>query len=232
MISKYFFSLISVALAYSSSNSGRPSPADRKFNSTAIEDVINEVKSLISDQNLSLTFENCFPNTLDTTVEYTFDPKTNLSDTFVITGDIPAMWQRDSTNQVLPYIEFALKDPNLQSLLKGVINRQKKNVLLDAYPNAFNKNPTGSPFDSDTTTKIVDGKPVNAMNKMIWERKYEIDSPSAVLKLATEYYFATKDSSFIDNDWLNALRTFNIILFFIFFLFRWKFFFRKNIAIN
>ena len=38
-------------------------------------------------------FENCFPNTLETTVHYrTTDGKL---DTFVYTGDIHAMWLRD-----------------------------------------------------------------------------------------------------------------------------------------
>lgn len=216
MLFKYLLSLIPFAIGFTSSNS-RPLPADRKFNSTVIENVILEAKSLISDQNLSLTFENCFPNTLDTTVEYSIDSKTNISDTFVITGDIPAMWQRDSSNQVLPYIQFAKNDSHLQSMLKGVINRQKKNVLLDAYPNAFNKDPTDSPYQSDITTKIVNGQKINAMTKMIWERKYEIDSPAAVLRLATEYYFATDDSSFIDSDWLDALSIFFLMLFLFYF---------------
>ena len=85
------------------------------------------------------------------------------------------------------------------------LHRQKKNVLIDAYPNAFSKIPTDSPYQGDQTTKIVKGKPVNAMNKMIWERKFEIDSVAAVLRLATEFYFVTKDASFIDENWLLAL---------------------------
>lgn len=197
----FIFLLSNFYLAISS----RPPPAMRNFNSSAIEQVILDAKSIIYDPLLFSIFENCFPNTLDTTVEYTFDQKTNIADTFIITGDIFAMWQRDSTNQVLPYVKYALKDENLQNMLRGVINRQKKNILLDAYPNAFNKEASGSPYQDDITYKIVDGKRVNGMNDMIWERKYEIDSVAAVLKLATEYYFTTKDSSFIDDDWLVAL---------------------------
>lgn len=205
--------LISATIMASFSAANRPDPANRNFNSTIIEKVIQECKTIISDKNLSLTFENCFPNTLDTTVEFSVDNETGLPDTFVITGDIPAMWQRDSSNQVLPYIQFAIEDPHLQAMLKGVINRQKKNVLLDPYPNAFNKNATGSPWEKDITTKIVDGKQVDGMTKMIWERKYEIDSVASVLRLATEYYFQTGDSSFVDIDWLSALRSFKFSLF-------------------
>ena len=212
----YLANLIFIMLILSLVNpvypaNNRPAPSERNFNSTIIETVIKEIKSMISDADLALIFENCFPNTLDTTVEFSLDPKTNNPDTFVITGDIPAMWQRDSANQVFPYVQFALKDENLKNLLKGVINRQKKNVLLDAYPNAYNKNASGSPYQTDETTKIVDGKRVDAMNPSIWERKYEIDSVSAVLRLATEYYSVTKDKSFIDDDWLKALRRNSLI---------------------
>jgi len=209
MFFRFFFLTLLITLVHPLVLTSRPAPSDRKFNSTAIEAVITETKSIISNQNLSVTFENCFPNTLDTTVEYSLDPKTNIPDTFVITGDIPAMWQRDSSHQVFPYVQFAPKDDKLKSMLLGVINRQKKNVLYDAYPNAFNKEPTGSPYDSDQTTKIVNGKAVDAMQKIIWERKYEIDSVASILRLATEYYFVTKDKSFIDDDWLTALRNFS-----------------------
>ena len=109
---------------------------------------------------------------------------------------------------------FFLFDIHLQKVISNRSapeNRQKKNVLLDAYPNAFNKNASGSPYQNDITTKIVDGKSVNGMNDMIWERKYEIDSVAAVLKLATEYYFTTNDSSFIDDDWLLALSKLKIM---------------------
>lgn len=204
-----FPSLLLMTIANATNlTSGRPLPINRKFNSTIIESVIKETKSIISDPVFSVTFENCFPNTLDTTVEYSLDQKTGIHDTFVITGDIPAMWQRDSSNQVFPYVQFAIQDQNLQKMLLGVVNRQKKNVLIDAYPNAFNKEETGSPWDSDSTTKIVNGTPVDAMQKIIWERKYEIDSVANVLRLATEYYFQTKDPSFLDDGWFSALRNF------------------------
>ncbi len=53
-------------------------------------------------------FENCYPNTLDTTVRY--EEKNGKHDTFVITGDIEAMWLRDSTAQVWPYLPLVNKD--------------------------------------------------------------------------------------------------------------------------
>ena len=70
--------------------SARPAPAQRRFVSEAVEAKIVEVKHAIADPELAWLFENCFPNTLDTTV--TFGTRDNRPDTFVITGDINAMW--------------------------------------------------------------------------------------------------------------------------------------------
>lgn len=181
-------------------------PTNRAFTSEIIESVISEITSIIKDPILSTTFTNSFPNTLDTTVHYEYDQITKKPDTFVITGDIPAMWLRDSTNQVLPYIQFANQDKKLRLMILGLINRQVRNVNIDAYANAFNKNDSvSSPNRYDITTKIADGKKVNAMNNNLWERKYEIDSVAAVLKLANQFFESTNDSSFIDEDFLNAL---------------------------
>jgi meiotically up-regulated gene 157 (Mug157) protein len=80
-------------------------------------------------------FGNCFPNTLDTTVmPGRFEGK---PDTAVITGDIPAMWLRDSSAQVWPYLPLAAKDSALRELLEGVIRRQTRCLPIDTYANAF-----------------------------------------------------------------------------------------------
>ena len=104
--------------------SKRPLPADRRFHSEAVEDYIRSTKGLIRDRDLREIFSNCFPNTLDTTVRPgTFEGK---PDTSVITGDIPAMWLRDSSAQVWPYLPLASKDDPLRSLLEGVVRRQTR----------------------------------------------------------------------------------------------------------
>jgi hypothetical protein len=95
--------------------SKRPEPSARKFQSEAVEAFISDTRRQIGDPELAALFTNCFPNTLDTTVEVgEFEGK---PDTAVITGDIPAMWLRDSSAQVWPYLPLAAKDPALRRLL-------------------------------------------------------------------------------------------------------------------
>jgi len=129
--------------------SGRPPLGARRFTSPAVEATIAAVKRDVADPELARLFENCFPNTLDTTVRYT--EKGGRPDTFVITGDIEAMWLRDSSAQVWPYLPLAREDPGLQKLLAGVVHRQAACILIDPYANAFNDGPTGSEWAKDLT---------------------------------------------------------------------------------
>src|SRR5262249_5065825 len=88
--------------------SARPAPPDRKFRSEAVEAALVEPTRSIAAPELAWLFENCFPNTLDTTVHYT--TVDGRPDTFVVTGDIDAMWLRDSSAQVWPYLPLAKDD--------------------------------------------------------------------------------------------------------------------------
>lgn len=173
----------------------RPPLAERKFTSDAIEKTITQIKKAIPDKQLSWLFENCFPNTLDTTVD--FEIINNKPDTYVITGDIDAMWLRDSTAQVWPYLPFIKEDKKLQELIKGVINRQTKCILLDPYANAFYKDPNKV---SEWKNDLTDMKPG------IHERKWEIDSLCYPVRLAHKYFELTGDTSCFDADWLEAMR--------------------------
>lgn len=174
--------------------SRRPPLDKRAFTSEAIEAKIAEVKRAIADEELAWMFENCFPNTLDTTIRFRW--RNDKPDTFVITGDIPAMWLRDSTAQVWPYLPFAKEDGKLKQLLAGVVHRQTRCVLLDPYANAFNDGPTSGPWQQDRT----------AMKPELHERKWEIDSLCYVVRLAHGYWQQTGDGSVFDQDWREAMR--------------------------
>jgi meiotically up-regulated gene 157 (Mug157) protein len=179
--------------------SARPAPADRRFVSPAVEACIARVKAQIRDPNLAVLFETCFPNTLDTTVTTSIiDGK---PDSFVITGDIDAMWLRDSSAQVWPYLPLAKNDDALRTLYRGLIARQARCVLIAPYANAFMRDPTAmtnlSWAQHDRT----------AMKPGVAERKWEIDSLCWPVRLAYGYWRATGDLVPLDDTWREAART-------------------------
>lgn len=180
--------------------SNRPPKQERLFHSEIIEKKIQEVKQMLTNPYLAWMFENCFPNTLDTTVHYR--QSDGEDDTFVYTGDIHAMWLRDSGAQVWPYVQFANSDVELKKMIRGVILRQWKCINIDPYANAFNDGPTGGPWMNDDTD----------MKPELHERKYEIDSLCYPLRLAYHYWKVTGDDSVFNDQWIQAissiLRTF------------------------
>ena len=180
-------------LAQRDFSSRRPAPAQRKFVSDAVEARIAEVKRVIADPELAWLFENCFPNTLDTTV--TFGTRNDRPDTLVVTGDINAMWLRDSTAQVTPYLPLAPKDKHLKDLIAGVINRQTHCILIDRYANAFSFGAKACPWG-------VNDKP--ALTPDLCERKWEIDSLCYPVRLAYFYWKTTGDTSCFHSEWQQA----------------------------
>lgn len=175
--------------------SKRPLVGDRLFTSKAIEKEIVRVTKLLKNAKLAWMFENCFPNTLDTTVRFEHK-KGQKPDTSVYTGDIHAMWLRDSGAQVFPYVQLANNDPALKQMLIGVILRQFNSINLDPYANAFytDTNQVGS-WASD----ITDMKPG------VHERKWEIDSLCYPIRLAYHYWKTTGDASVFDEEWQQAI---------------------------
>jgi hypothetical protein len=170
----------------------RPAPAQRCFRSDAVEGEIARIAAL-AEPELAWLFGNCFPNTLDTTVRH--GERDGGPDTFVITGDIDAMWLRDSTAQVWPYLPLCRRDAALARLVAGVVRRQAALVRIDPYANAFNDGPTGRGWQRDQT----------AMKPELHERKWEIDSLCYVVRLAHGYWRATDDASCFDGPWCDAM---------------------------
>lgn len=158
-----------------------------------IKSIGEELSSHIENSKLKKIFYNCFINTIETTVIM------NENDTFVITGDIPAMWLRDSTSQVEHYLPFVNKYPVLKDLFVGLINRQINCILIDPYANAFNIEANGKKWDNDITKD----------SPWVWERKYEIDSLCFPIRLIYKYWKKSNDTTFF-NDKIKDV--FNIII--------------------
>jgi meiotically up-regulated gene 157 (Mug157) protein len=172
----------------------RPAADQRRFRSQAVEGAITEFQQNVKDPELGWLFGNCFPNTLDTTV--THSTPGGRPDTYVITGDIDAMWLRDSSAQVWPYLALAPQDAPLRQLIAGVINRQTRCVLQDPYANAFygDKTKVGE-WKSDLT----------AMQPGVHERKWEIDSLCYPIRLGYQYWKITGDNQPFDAQWRQAI---------------------------
>jgi meiotically up-regulated gene 157 (Mug157) protein len=179
--------------------SQRPPLAQRKFVSPAVEAWIARTKAKIGDPELAWLFENCYPNTLDTTVHAgTLHGK---PDTFIVTGDIDAMWMRDSSAQVWPYVSLAAHDEPLQRMFRGLIRRHVLCISIDPYANAFLPDPKGKSKLTWAQQDITDMRPGVA------ERKWEIDSLCYPIRLANAYWKATGDRQPFDDDWRAAMHT-------------------------
>lgn len=177
----------------------RPVVNKRLFKSKVVEEQILRIQKLLTNKKLAWMFTNCFPNTLDTTVHFRYFDD-GSPDTFVYTGDIHAMWLRDSGAQVWPYVQFANEDQKLKKLLAGVINRQMECINIDSYANAFNDGPTGGEWMKDLTK----------MRPEVHERKWEIDSLCYPIRLAYQYWKVTGDTSVFGEKWLKAIE--NILI--------------------
>ena len=168
----------------------------RHFQSKAVDAAIKSFQSKVKNPELNWLFENCFPNTLDTTVYYT--EENGKPDTYVITGDIDAMWLRDSSAQVWPYLQFVNEDPALKKLIAGVIGHQTKCILKDPYANAFygDAQKVGE-WKTDQTTMLPG----------IHERKWEIDSLCYPIRLSYYYWKKTGDKQPFTADWKKGIET-------------------------
>lgn len=153
----------------------------------SVEALIDQIMEKCGEEHRdwAVNFKASFANTLTTTIKIQDD-----GTTFVLTGDIPAMWLRDSTAQVRPYLVLAKKDKNLEAMIAGLVKRQFKYINLDPYANAFNEFANGLGHQSDDTE----------MNDWIWERKYEVDSLCYPVQLAYLLYKNTGCTSHFDEE--------------------------------
>lgn len=163
----------------------RPEPHERLFRSDAIEEAIDTIAGEIADEDIRKMFVQCFPNTLDTTVYHR--EREGHPDTFVVTGDIPAMWLRDSVNQVWPYLPFIDRDDEIKQLFLGLLHRQVLCVGSDPYANAFKR---------DMEEDHIE----------VWERKWELDSLVSFIRLSCGYFEKTGDIKPFDDRWISAIQ--------------------------
>jgi meiotically up-regulated gene 157 (Mug157) protein len=150
----------------------------------AIHDTVRDMQERLAEwPELAEVFAACYLNSLETTVELQDD-----GTTFVVTGDIPAMWLRDSSAQVWPYVPLASRDSEVRRLVRGLMLRQARYIHIDAYANAFNRAPTGSGTPGDRPQA----------SPWVWERKFELDSLCYPLALCDAYWTATGDAAAFD----------------------------------
>ena len=170
----------------------RPPVAERHFVSQTVEKKIAETTAQLTNKKLAWMFANCFPNTLDTTVY-----PNGEGDTFVYTGDIAAMWLRDSGAQVWTYMRFIAEDEELRKMIAGVILRQFRCIQIDPYANAFYKE---ADKVGEWASDLTDMRPG------VHERKWEIDSHCYPIRLAYEYWKRSGDTSIFGEDWLGSIQ--------------------------
>lgn len=107
--------------------------------------------------------------------------------TRVITGDIPAMWLRDSSTTMRPFVLLAEQDDEVRRALEGVVRQQWRLVALDPWANAFG--------EGGRWWHRLD-RPAPAPG--VWERKYELDSLAFPLQLAWQLWRITGSTAALD----------------------------------
>lgn len=171
----------------------RPSPQNRAFYSPELDEYLDEISQRIQNLEIRRLFTNAFANTLDTTAyNYIRDGKNH---TYIITGDIEAMWLRDSTAQVWHYLPLAKTSTEIDTLLTGLIANQARCILVDPYANAF--------YDQDKLG--IHATDMTQMLPVVHERKWELDSLIYPIALATAYWKLTQNQIPFDAQWSDSI---------------------------
>ena len=156
-----------------------------------LNDEADQICEKINNNKLKVMFKQCFLNTIETTTKIMED-----GTSYVFTGDIPAMWLRDSSCQVIHYLPFCSQNEYLKKLISGLIRRQMNYIQVDPYANAFNEEPNGRGHKSDLTDHF----------DFVWERKYEVDSLCYPIWLAYKYWKNTGDTSIFDKTFEKSIQ--------------------------
>lgn len=182
-------------------SSMRPDTRCRTFRSEVIEQYIGDMTAKIADPDLSRLFENTFPNTLDTTIKW---HDKDIPKTFIITGDIDAMWIRDSTFSLDPYHEFSKEDPALLKLIAGTIETQASFLAIAPHCNAFQ--PPAEARIAANYSSFYDAVTPHYDPDRVFECKYEIDSLASFFYLSRRHFQATNDTSIFTHTWVKAVQ--------------------------
>lgn len=192
------------ALAYQ-----RPSPACRTFNASGVEAAIERMRGAIYDPDLFRLFENTFPNTLDTAVRWRGVAANNSDEelAFLITGDINAMWLRDSANQIAPYRSvLRSRDDDVASLFRGAINLQARYLTISPYCNAFHP-PPESGMKPDVNGAVYAVTPPYD-KQVVFTCNFELDDFGGFLQLSHDYHARTGDAAFFGRfQWVAAVQS-------------------------
>lgn len=157
----------------------------------SMKKLLEKDSEIIRDPEMAAIYRNCFATTWDTTLTIREDGKS-----YIITGDIEAMWLRDSSMQVLPYLRLT-ENELVRNMFRGLIAMQTEQILTDPYANAFNRNGDYACWSKDHTE----------MGPYIWERKYEVDSLAFPIFLLIQYYEKTQDQTVFTDRLEKALKT-------------------------
>ncbi|KAL5606764.1 uncharacterized protein BROUX77_003957 [Berkeleyomyces rouxiae] len=187
----------------------RPEAQCRTFVSKEVELEIERMRHVMADPDLFRLFENTFPSTIDTCIKWmgVADDNTDEELAFIITGDIDAMWLRDSANQLQVYRDLIKsRDDELAALFRGAINMQARYIMKAPYCNAFQAPPeSGIPVGfgggGSTVYPAFD-------RSLVFTCNFELDSFGAFLQLSQDYLQATGDVEFFGKfHWLGAVET-------------------------
>ncbi|PHH49840.1 Meiotically up-regulated protein 157 [Ceratocystis fimbriata CBS 114723] len=187
----------------------RPEAQCRTFVSKEVEKEIDRIRQVMTDPDLFRLFENTFPSTIDTCVKWmgvsADNPDEELA--FIITGDIDAMWLRDSANQLQVYRDLITsRTDELAALFRGAINMQARYIMKAPYCNAFqappeSNIPVGYGGGGSTVYPFFD-------RKLVFTCNFELDSLGAFLQLSQDYFQATGDIEFFGKfHWIDAIKS-------------------------